>query len=199
MASAVSICNLALEKLGAQPIIDLLDDNRNGRAMNRVYEAKRDLELTSHPWVFALTRAEIPATTTAPAFGWARAFPRPTGCLRIVEVGECWVLYLDDGGGPGFQLEGDSILTDEASPLKLRYTQKVTNTGLYPSTFVEVLACRLAFETCKEITGSTEMREQLWQERSAALSEARRLNAIEKPPGRPARGSWARALRGWGG
>lgn len=196
-SSVVSICNQALAKLGAQPITDILDDTRNGRAMNRVYEPKRDLELTAHPWVFALTRAQIPAVVSAPAFGWARSFPRPSGCLRIVELGSDWVLYTDDGTGPGFQLEGDSILTDESSPLNIRYTQQITNTGLFPAPFVEVLACRLAFETCKEVTGSTDMREQLWQERGAALAEARRLNAIEKPPGRPVRGSWVRAMRGF--
>lgn len=196
-SSTVSICNQALAKLGAQPITDILDNTRNGRAMNRVFEPKRDLELASHPWVFALTRAKIPSIVTAPAFGWARSFPRPSGCLRIVELGSDWVLYTDDGAGPGFQLEGDSILTDESSPLNIRYTQQITNTGLFPAPFVEVLACRLAFETCKEITGSDSMRDQLWQERGAALAEARRLNAIEKPPGRPVRGSWVRAMRGF--
>lgn len=196
-SSVVSICNQALAKLGAQPITDILDDTRNGRAMNRVFEPKRDLELSLHPWVFALKREKIPSIVAAPAFGWARSFPRPSGCLRIVELGSDWVLYTDDGTGAGFQLEGDSILTDESSPLNIRYTQQITNAGLFPAPFVEVLACRLAFETCKEITGSNDMREQLWQERGAALSEARRLNAIEKPPGRPVRGSWVRAMRGF--
>jgi hypothetical protein len=196
-SSIVSICNQALGKLGAQPIIDILDDTRNGRAMNRLFDAKRDLEQSLHPWVFALAHAQIPAITQAPAFDWARSFPRPSGCLRIVQLGSCWVLYQDDGMGPGFELEGDSILTDEASPLNIRYTQRVTNTGLFPAPFVEVLVCRLAFEACKEITGSSEMRDQLWQERAAALAEARRLNAIEKPPGRPVRGSWVRALKGY--
>jgi hypothetical protein len=195
MTSEVGICNLALAKLGAQSIVSLLDDTRNARAMNRLYDDKRDLEVSSHPWTFAMTRASIPASTSVPAFGWSRAFPRPVGCLRVVQVGEIWALY-DGAEGAAFQLEGASILTNESSPLALRYLQRITNTGQMTPLFIEVLACRLAFEACKEITGSSDLRQSLWAERDSALREARRINAIEKPPERPIWGSWRQALRG---
>lgn len=199
MTSQVGIYNIAIGKLGSSNrVTDPLDDTRNARALSAVYEAKRDLELASHPWTFAMARAQIPALVGAPIFGWSKKFPRPAGLLSLVEIGECFVLY-DTGAGPGFELEGANILCDETSPLNIRYTQQITNTGLFHPCFVELLACRLAFETCKEITGSTDMRSQLWQERTAALQEARRQNAIEKPPQQPIRGSWFNALHGTGG
>lgn len=198
MTSVVGLCNLALVKLGSsQRLTDILDDTRNGRAFNAVFEPKRDLELSAHPWTFALTRAQIPALSTAPAFGWARAFPRPANCLKITQIGQDHDMY--EGAEPWYELEGGNILCDEASPLDLRYVVRVTNTGLWHPCFVEVMACRLAFETCKEITGSTDLRAQLWEERKVALLEARRQNAIEKPPQNTSRGSWWHALHNRGG
>jgi hypothetical protein len=197
MTSIVGICNLAIGKLGSSsPITEITEDSRNGRAMNRVFEPYRDVELSSHPWTFAMARAQIPALSTAPAFEWSRAFPRPAGCLRVAQIGERYVLY---EAKPSFELEGANILCDEASPLNLRYLQRVTNTGLFHPLFVDVLACRLAFEACKEITGSTELREQLWAERKAAVLEAKRQNAVEKPPAETQRGSWWQALHGRAG
>jgi hypothetical protein len=195
VASSVQICNLALTKLGATRITDLLDETKQARALNAIYDATRDAELAAHPWTFAITRAEIPALTAAPAFGWARAFPKPADCLRLVEVGQFYVLY-DTGGTPGFELEGQSILCDEASPLQIRYVQRVTNTGLFAPLFVQSLACRLAFEVCETLTQNLSKREAAWKERLAFIAEAKRANAIERPPQRPQDLSWVRELTG---
>lgn len=193
MASVVQICNQALTKLGAQRITDLLDDTRNARVMNAIYETKRDAELSAHPWTFAIKRAQIPALSTAPAFQWTRSFPLPSDCLRLVQVGEDYTFY-DTDGGELFQVEGNSILTDEESPLDVRYVYRVTSTGLFSSLFIEALACRLAAEACEEITQNTTKREAAWAEYKQAIREAKRVNAIEQPPQRQPDLSWVRAL-----
>lgn len=199
MASTVQIWNQALTKLGAERITDLLDNTRNAQVMNAIYEVKRDAELAAHPWTFAIKRASIPASSTAPAFGWLRSFPLPADFLRLVQVGEYYTFY-DSDGGELFQVETDpatgglAVLTDAASPLLIRYVYRVTNSGLYSALFVEAFACRLAAEGAEAITQNLSKREQAWKERGQAIATARRTNAIEQPPQRQPDLSWARAL-----
>lgn len=201
MASQVQIVNQALTKLGAARVVDIGDDTNNARTMRAIYDIKRDAELADQMWTFAIKRALIPASSTAPAFGWARAFPLPTDCLRVVQVGEQFCFY--DQGEDGealFQVETDpdtgrsAILTDQASPLALRYISRVTNPGLYPPLFVESFACRLAAESCEQLTQNLSKREAAWAERREAIRAARRVNAIEQPPQRQPATSWVRAM-----
>lgn len=196
MASTVQICNQALVKIGAERITDLSDDTPSARVLNAIYEIKRDAELAAHPWTFAITRAEIPALSTAPAFGWSYAYPLPSDCLRVVQVGEDWTFYDDGDSGSLFQVEGASILTDQVSPIAVRYVYRVTNSGRYPAPFVEALACRLAAEIAEERTQNLSKREAAWAEYEKAIRTAKRVNAIEQPPQEQPLLSWARTMMG---
>lgn len=196
MASTVQIANRALTKLGAASITSMLDDTKSARVMNSMFDIVRDAELAAEPWSFASTRVELPASSTAPAFGWARSFPLPSDFLRLIEVGQDYVFY-DTEDGPLFQVEGGAILTDQASPLQIRYIKRVTNSGLFPALFIEAMACRLAAEACESLTQNGSKREQAWAERKQAVRDAKRANAIEQPPRRPPASSWVRAMLGW--
>lgn len=198
MSSQVEICNQALTKLGAARITSLLDPTKQAQALNAIWEVKRDAELTAAPWSFAIRRALLPASSTAPAFGWAYAYPLPADFLRLVQVGDSFVWY-DSGngeqyGGPLFEVEGGAVLSNEASPLSIRYVSRVTNAGLYPALFVEALACRLAAETCEALTQNASKRQAAWQERQQALREALRANAIERPPQQVPPSGWVRSM-----
>lgn len=199
MTSVVGICNLALTKLGAARITSLTDDTKQARALNAIYEATRDAELAAQPWSFATKRAQIPASSTAPDFGWDYSYPAPSDYLAMVEVGEDFTFYASDQGAL-FQLESDpatgamAILSNESSPLNIRYVYRVTNAGLFPPLFVQALACRLAAEVAEELTQSIDKRTAAWKERTQAVRDAKRANAIEQPPRRPPDSSWVRAL-----
>lgn len=199
MASTTQIANQALTKLGAARITDLADiSQKNARTLNAIYTAKRDAELAAAPWTFAIKRASIPASTTAPDFGWAYSYPMPTDFLRLVQVGDAYVFYETDEAL--FSVESDpatgrqAVLTDSASPLQIRYVYRVTNPGLHPALFDEALACRLAAEACEDITQNLSKRQAAWEEHKQALRAARRVNAIEQPPQRNPNGSWVSAL-----
>ena len=201
MTSKVSICNQALVKVGARRITALTDDTTQARALNEIFDVKRDAELSANPWTFATKRASIPASATAPAFGWNYHYPLPADYLAMVEVGENFTFY-DSDTGALFAIESDadgvlSIATDQPSPLDIRYVYRVENTGLYPALFIEALACRLAAEVCEELTQNIAKREAAWAERKQAVREAKRLNAIEQPPRKNPAGSWERALLGY--
>lgn len=197
MASQVEICNQALTKAGAARIVSLDDDTESAGVLRAIYNVKLDAELAAQPWTFAIKRQQLPASSTAPLFGWARAFPVPADYLAMVEVGENYVFY-DSNAGALFQLEGSDsgmqILTDQGSPLNVRYVRRVTTPGLFPALFVEAFACRLAAEICERLTQNQSKRELAWQERERAIRDARRVNAIEQPPRQVPPGSWLRAL-----
>jgi len=177
--------------------VAITDAVKQATELSAIWDTTRDAELAAHPWTFAMERVQLPALSTAPLFGWNYAYQLPSDYLTAVEIGDRYVLYAPDETGPLFDLEGQTILTDSGSPLKLRYIKRVKNTGLWPALFVESFACRLAAEVCEALTQSLEKRQAAWKEYGMAISNARRRNAIEKPPQRPADDSWSLALRGF--
>lgn len=193
MASQTDICNQALTKIGADRILAITDDTKAASTLNAIWAIKRDAELAAQPWTFAIRRALLPASTTPPVFGWKYAYPLPIDYLAMVEVGEDYAFYTGNTG-PLFALEDGAVLTDQGSPLAVRYIARVTNAGLYPALFAEALACRLAAELCESMTQSAPKREAAWAEHKKAIREARRVNAIEQPPRKIPPGSWERAL-----
>jgi hypothetical protein len=182
MTSQVSIANQALIKIGAERIISIDEDTKQARILKALWDIKRDAELAAHPWTFATKRARLPASSTAPAFGFSRAFPLPVDALRLVEVGQWYVMYQGVDNGPIFAIEGGEVLCDEASPLDVRYVARVNETARWPALFCEALACRLAAEMVESMTQSLGKRQQAWDEYKAAVLAARRANAIEQPP-----------------
>lgn len=201
MASQVDVCNQALIKAGAARISSLADGTKQAEILSSIWDIKRDAELAAHPWTFAIKRVQLPASVTAPiGTDWGYAYPLPSDYLSMVQVGESWVFYDNasgddpDSGGPLFGIEGNAVLTNEASPLFVRYVYRVTNTGLYTALFNEALACRLAAELCEALTQNLSKREAAWAEYKQAIRTAKRVNAIEVPPQRNPPTSWVRAL-----
>ncbi len=191
MADQTEVVNRALIKLGASQIVSIDDDSKQARTAKSLWDVSRDAEMAAHPWTFAKARVSLPALADAPAFGWARAFQLPADFLRMVEVGENYVLYLSTTEqGALFELEGRTILCDEGSPLRIRYIKRITEVGLWPALFCEALACRLAFEMCESLTQNLSKREAAQAEYKDAIRTARRVNAIELPPQPVPPGAW---------
>jgi len=181
--SDVSICNLALQKLGASRIVSLTEDSPNARACNACYEAMRDLELRKHRWSFAITRVALAADATAPVFGPAYQYTLPAGFLRLLEPDpEANYNTLDwtiESGSNGSR----KLLTNFTAPVQIRYIRRVTDPTEFDSAFVEVLACRIAIQTCEAITQSNSKKEDVKEQYRDAAREARRANAIEAVSG----------------
>lgn len=181
MASDVEIVNRALQLLGAARVIALTDDSVSARAMNNAYSPVRMAALRAHPWNFATKRASLAASATAPIFGPARAFPLPTGFVRLLARDQADELNTKD-----WKIEqhagAKAILTDDSAPLEVRYTADVTDAELMDPLFREVLSHDLALACCEEITQSNSKEEKIRTARTLLLREARRTNAIENVP-----------------
>lgn len=194
MYTRIQICNRALAKIGHFSIMSLDDASDAAVILNSMYDVVRDAELSANRWGFALTRALLPALEESPAFGFARKYPLPVDCLRLVEVGRVWPVdsRADYRFGPDapWEVEGGTVLCDLPAPLPVRYIRREENPERYPATFVEALSCKLAVEICPRIAGKNSAKESLWQEYKFAIAEAKRVNAIQKAPQRLQDGAW---------
>lgn len=173
-SSETQIANRALQKLGADRIESLTQDNPNARSMNAVYTQVRDEELRRHDWGFAIKRASIAADGTDAVWGGWKRYSKPNDYLRVIRDDE-------SGVAVNWRIEGDYIVTDTASPLKIRYISRVTDPNTFDVLFAEAVACKLAMETCKEITGSTSAKQDAKDDYDRAIAEAKRVGAIEEP------------------
>lgn len=172
--SYVSICNLALQKLGAARIAALDEASQNARECNACYEHLRDTELRTNKWKFALKRITLAPSATTPDFTYSYAFPLPSDCLRPIfpaRLGLDWKVENHE--------EVASILTNDGNTLEVRYVKQVTDPTLFDPLFIEAYACRIAWHLCESITQSNSKKEAAMQAYMFSIREARRLNAIE--------------------
>ncbi|MBX9697871.1 MAG: hypothetical protein K2X74_00485 [Acetobacteraceae bacterium] len=173
MASEVGICNRALDMLGQPPILALDNSSKTAAACLRNYGPSRDYVLRSYPWNSATARVSLVALTEAPAFGYARAFQLPADCLRVMDTE-------DDLKDVSWRREGNLLLTDAASPLRIRYIRRLTDPSLMDDMLAEVIAAHVASSIAYQIVGSNEAVARaatLYREKHA---DARMLDAREQ-------------------
>lgn len=178
--SRVDIANRALTKLGAARIIALDDDSVASNTLNSMFDIVRDAELRANLWHFSKARAELPALSESPIFGYTHQFQLPADFLRLIQVGNqrCSPRPSQDGW---YSIEGGRLLVNQSGPLRLRYVRRIEDPTLFDALFVEAFACRLAAESCETITNSNTKKQSAWAEYGEALAAARRANAIERP------------------
>lgn len=197
-ASVASICSRALQMMGAGSINSIDDNTARAQVMKIAYEPVRDAELRARRWRFAIKRTGtngIAADAATPGGNdFARQFPLPGDCLRVIEGGSIrGYVDLSDyrDGCPGlYSVEGRMILTNLPAPLHLRYLARIADVSLFDATFCEVLSARLARKTYKRITESTATGDELKGIMAEALRDAVSANALERPPEAPADDSW---------
>lgn len=194
MASEVDIANRALGKLGAATIINLEDDDPKAVVMKVAFPTVRDAELRRRRWRFSLARHSLPAESQAPAFGFARSFVLPSGCLRVIQVGDYDLgpNMADYRAAPTelWSIEGRKILTNFSAPLKIRTIQQITDTTQFDAAFVEAFASRLAYECCYRITQSHEREDRALRDYRMSVREAIQSNSLEVASSEPTDDTW---------
>ena len=174
MASEVDICNSALNMIGASNIISLTEDSRAARVCNQRYEFVRDAVFRAHPWNCLITRGEVAADATAPAFEFEYAHTLPTDpyCLRVLRPQD---------PDSVFKIEGRKLLAN-STPFKFIYISRVTDPNEYDQLLIEALAARLAADISYALVNSATLTQNLFAIYEAKLSEARFVDATEGTP-----------------
>lgn len=184
MASEVGIANAALRKVGQSPITSFSENSKAARLANERYAELRDELLSRHPWNFAEKRAALAISATAPAWGFANAFPLPVDYIRMREVnGE------DEGSGK-WKVEDGAVVTDLSTPLEVLYTYQVTNTDRMSVNFREALACNLAADWAEDLTGDNDVVIDKERKARIAVAQARSNDGQEGIPDRLEADEW---------
>jgi hypothetical protein len=189
MTDAVSICNLALQRVGAKSISSLAEDSTAGRACNRVYAQARDSELRANSWAFARERVQVAADSTDPVFGAAKRYAIPSDSLRVLPTNGVDGTDTQDD----FEIYGRFIHTDHSSPVNLVYVKRITDEGTFDALFVELLIARIAMDISEKVTQSNKKKEEARFHYKEVQKEARRVNAFERPPQKPPTDTWVTA------
>ena len=174
MASDVDICNSALNAIGASNIISLTEDSRAARVCNQRYEFVRDSVFRAHPWNCLISRVEVAADSTAPAFEFEYAHTLPTDpyCLRVLRPQD---------PDSVFKIEGRKLLAN-STPFKFIYISRVTDPNQYDQLLIEALSARLAADISYALVNSATLTQSLYAIYESKLSEARFVDATEGTP-----------------
>lgn len=171
--SEVAICNSALIKLGVETITALSEINRQAILCKEQYPKIRNKLLYAHPWNFAMKRAILVVTATAPTYEFAYEYTLPTDCLRV------W----DSQYGPEkdfYQVEGNKLYSNY-SDVAIKYISKVTDTTKFSPVFDECLALMLAIDLEFSLVQSNSFKNTLLQELQQELRDSRSFDAQENP------------------
>lgn len=195
MASFVEIANSALTKLGAKRIMALTDNTKEAREINAIYLLRLNKLLRAYNWSFAMKRDQLSALSDTPSWGYTLQYQLPTDCVRVVQVNDLWDIpgltnYMGGPDSEPYKIEGRTIVTDLAAPLKIRYVSRVTNPGQFDDGFVEAYAYDLAHEVCEALTQSNTKKQEMREGRKQEILDAIRSNAIELPPSGIPDDSW---------
>ena len=173
-----TIANLALSHLGQSGIVAYTENSPKADKVRRIYPLCRDALLRSHPWNFAITRAVLTASATAPTFGPAYSYPLPSDCLRIVTLNG-QEAFMNQAF---YSIESGNLIT-KADSAKVTYIRRVTDPGEFDETFIEAFSLKLGHMLAQIITQDPEKEAMLLAKFSEmALPEAQQTNAQEDDP-----------------
>lgn len=185
MADVVGICNSALAKIGAAPIVSLTEGSKTANLCAEQYDKLRDDLLRSHAWNFAVRRVKLARLTEPPAFGFSYAYQLPADWLRSLAVQDAPVR---EATVP-YRIEGRRLVSD-AEALYLRYLARVEDANDMPPDFRETLASLLARELAVPVAQSVNLSQVLDEQYRRRLRRAKSVDALEDPPEPLPPGAW---------
>lgn len=170
--SNTSICNMALDKLGASRIVNFENSNESSPQAIKCrthFEQTRDALIESHTWRFASGRKKLSQDTVDPDFEYENQFILPDDYMVKKSV---W-----SGDGPrrtnfSFSLEGDRLLTNEGE-INLRYIKRVTDPTKFNALFVEVFILKLALKLVSLAGANPKMAETVGRELAGIMPQVR--------------------------
>jgi hypothetical protein len=189
VTNAVTICNSALLKIGADTITSLSQNTRPAIICNTLYAYLRDEVMGSSPWRFALSRAVLNPNANVPPWGeYTTCYDLPSDCLRP--------LLAETEEQPWTQ-EGQQLLSMETVALNIKYIYRNTDESTWDARFCEAFAWRLAMELALGLTQSIPMKQEAEKSYNNSLAQARSMNAVIGTLTPTIADQWTQARRGY--
>lgn len=197
MADKLNLYNRALRKLGQTRLATLTDAGEPRRILDDHWTETLLYALEQGFWKWALRTVELPASTDIePDFGPQYAFEKPEDFQKL------YALSANGSLDPPLNefIEEKGVYYADVDTIYLRYVSNDAawglDLGLWPETFAEYIATRLARQACRAMTQSDSMVDELKKDERAAKMDALSKDAISTPPRRLPLNSWALARSG---
>jgi hypothetical protein len=170
----VSICSNALIRLGDKPIASFTESDVRATRCANLWPDVRDDILRAKPWTCAKKRVLLAPLTEGPAFGYTKAFQKPSDWLRTIQVGY-------DGDGTTFADESGQILAD-LDVLPLTYIWRNENPATWDAALVNVMTIAMAAQLAYAVTQSASVQANQMQLLEQALRRAGALSGQDDGP-----------------
>lgn len=152
----VTICNQALNLLGADTISSFSDTSNDASAVcNNIYETVQRQTLSMYQWSFAFTKLQLAQSSTAPIGEWTYRYDLPATAVAA----QAFQVYNTSSTGSSpirsfevfYTNSGPAIFTNEKTIYIDYITSEVTE-GIMPSYFVQLLVYMMAWHLAEPVT-----------------------------------------------
>jgi len=160
MATVVSICNMALARIGISTFISSMTEASNeARVCSLFYEEARDFVLRDRPWNFAKKRVVL-ADAGAPPAEWGFKYTYPSDCLKTRYIVPAGLRNPRNDQRVQFEVaneNGQRVIYTNQEAAELVYTYRVTDPTLFDPMFSSVLAYRVASEVAMPLSAKPDL------------------------------------------
>lgn len=174
MATALSMVNEALVRIGAEPLASMAEQTAQATAANAVYSNVTRRLMADHFWSFAIRESllgqiSIPDNQRRLVFG-KYIYQLPVDTLRVVGLRDF----------DYFELAADQMYTD-ASQAQCLYVAAVDE-SMWPAWFVNLVVMELAAALAISVTDSSSRADTYLRQAQVARTRARGLDSQQTPP-----------------
>lgn len=182
-----TIVDRALQLVGYKSVSGIQQNDRGARAMLRAYKPVLYSMLQENYWGFSIKRATITKDTIAPIHGYKNRFKLPGDFIMLAPEDQ---RLTDYPLKTDWIIEGEYILSDDDSPLDIRYVSSSITENMFPPLFAEAFSAQLAVSTVEELTQSNTKLQNLFSILERQVNMAKKRNFIISPKPRAPVSSW---------
>lgn len=201
MSTKLELYNEALGLLGERRLTSLTEARDHRYHLDDAYAKALEYCLEQGYWNFAMRTVTItPSSSITVAFGYTRAYEKPTDWVRS------YILSASPSLDPPLldrqYVDEADIWYADCNPLYVKYVSNDATTygavlANWPETYAFYVACRLARMICPIVSsGSADKIEQAEEREKKARLDARNKDAMNEPTKFPPRGSWSQSRMG---
>jgi hypothetical protein len=175
MSTVITICNMALARIGVSSYISSLTEASNeARNCALFYEPMRDFVLRDHPWNFAKKRVRLADAGTPPP-EWGFKYAYPSDCIKVRHIVSPG--FINPRNDQRVQYEvahenGQRVIYSNQDQAELVYTMRVTDPTIYDPMFTSALAYLLASEIAMPLSVQPAVADQARKAYSQTVSMA---------------------------
>lgn len=201
-ATKLKLYNDALMICGERRLASLTENQERRRVLDENWDSGKGVVnycLERGQWNFAAVSMKYSySPSVEPPFGYRRSFNKPDDYVRTMalcsdEYFQVPLLRYRDEADTWFADLDDIYVTYVSNDVAYG-----NNMGIWPDTFAEFVAARLAYKSCWRLTQDRAKRAEVRDYFKECLKQAKGNDAMNEPTRFTPRGTWSRSRSGWG-